>query len=688
MFDQDVWDFTGVVGLPRHLSAGGHIIDFTAIEDLGWRMTSKEYIFALLSPHHDAVRLLPGALRTPLTISTCRSRLRHLRQWLGWLTSRGIRDLADVDQYHCDAFLLWSHHVHNRDGEAVGPTSPEYRLNILTPVKELSAYAELFTAGAYRPGFEPWPGRTVSHVLALGNRGENSTPPVRQDVLQPLLAAAFFVTEELAEHILELRDREREREHAWQQRFDEHRGADGQWAAIARLVRQYVRTGRPLPRTSDEHVRSRLARGWDRHDPLLSVSTKRLAYEAGIRHPLGLKIPADRRAELFAAVDQVGTEHPIARNAAHVSRADGRAKVPWTLPLPGHTRPSWLVQRLRTACLVIVAAVTGMRMSEIVELPVDCRLAPVPVADGLVRYRIKSKRIKGQPHGGTWDEWVVVEQVHHALGLLHRLRDCPTSTHLLEPGPIGFAQRLTSFRAWVNSDDGRRLGLSPIPGDPVNLKMLRRTLALELAHRPGGVLAAKVHLKHISVATTEGYAARPGGSQTLFLTEIAHEESRRNQQLTMQAFEDYRNGIRPSGPGAGDLVAFFESVDRQLDDDPPAPPAVKRTDRELAVLLGKRADTLHLGVANYCWFADPSKALCLKLAGTPFADKPLAGMCDSSRCPQATHHPCHRPAWQDAADTTTAFLGALGRRQTTEKARLRTQTGPRTPGPGRDRRRP
>jgi hypothetical protein len=36
--------------------------------------------------------------------------------------------------------------------------------------------------------------------------------------------------------------------------------------------------------------------------------------------------------------------------------------------------------------------------------------------------------------------------------------------------------------------------------------MLRRKLALSIAHRPGGLLAAKVALKHISVATTEGYA--------------------------------------------------------------------------------------------------------------------------------------------------------------------------------------
>lgn len=82
--------------------------------------------------------------------------------------------------------------------------------------------------------------------------------------------------------------------------------------------------------------------------------------------------------------------------------------------------------------------------------------------------------------------------------------------------------------------------------------MLRRTLAIELAYRPGGLLAAKVHLKHVSVATTEGYAARPGGSQARFLAEIGKEEQHRNLAIVQAEYENYQNGIMPSGPGARD----------------------------------------------------------------------------------------------------------------------------------------
>jgi hypothetical protein len=47
-------------------------------------------------------------------------------------------------------------------------------------------------------------------------------------------------------------------------------------------------------------------------------------------------------------------------------------------------------------------------------------------------------------------------------------------------------------------------------------------------------------------------------------------------------------------------------------------------------------------------------------------------MCDSARCPQATHYPCHRPVWTEHAEQTKTFLGSLGPTRKTERARLQT----------------
>lgn len=213
------------------------------------------------------------------------------------------------------------------------------------------------------------------------------------------------------------------------------------------------------------------------------------------------------------------------------------------------------------------------------------------------------------------------------------------------------------LREWANGPAGQRLGIQPIPDGPINPRTLRRTLALTIAQRPHGLMAARIHLKHISVATTEGYAARPGGHQAAFIADISKEEEAEHLRLTIAAYDDYKRGILPAGQGARELIGTFQSVDRVLGAHESGSATViddRRTER----ILKAKSATLHVGPGNYCWFSDPTKALCLRLAQTPDAEEPLMGMCDSARCSQATHHREHRQVWADNADTTrTVFLG-------------------------------
>lgn len=241
---------------------------------------------------------------------------------------------------------------------------------------------------------------------------------------------------------------------------------------------------------------------------------------------------------------------------------------------------------------------------------------------------------------------------------------------------VGVTPRLERLRSWLKSTGlGARWGLPEIPEGQCSARMLRRKLALSIAHRPGGLLAAKVALKHISVATTEGYAARPGGSQRLFLAEVEEAEEEHHLQLTVEAFRDAQAGRMPAGPGARSLIEAFTLVDAELQEAARTDPRVLEDDAHLESLLRKLAAALHIGPANFYWFRDPAKALCLKLAGTPDATKPLIGMCDSARCPQATHHPCHRPVWARQADTIEDFITnrrvAKGERKRLEPERAR-----------------
>ncbi|MGW3690038.1 hypothetical protein [Streptomyces sp. NPDC005125] len=104
------------------------------------------------------------------------------------------------------------------------------------------------------------------------------------------------------------------------------------------------------------------------------------------------------------------------------------------------------------------------------------------------------------------------------------------------------------------------------------------------------------------------------------------------------------------------MIEAFAQVDAELTEAARSDPKVLNDDAHLESLLRKQAQTLHVGPANFCWFRDPAKALCPRLAETPDATKPLVGMCDSARCPQATHHPCHRPVWAGQAASLTVFI--------------------------------
>ncbi|MFG2860909.1 hypothetical protein [Streptomyces sioyaensis] len=480
--------------------------------------------------------------------------------------------------------------------------------------------------------------------------------------MQPLLAAALYVCQTLGPHLLALPS------HSLAKYVAPNVSGSNWRARIKEVIKGHIESGTPLELLPEFRINTRVSRGWSADDPLLTVNLNALAQEAGIRtFQAGWIAPL--RPVIEQALGAVGVQAGWGKDAALVPRADGTGEVPWTLPLARAQDLHFLTEKVRTACLLVIAAVTGMRSSELMELPVDCALPPVAAGPGRLRYRLASRLIKGQPLGGKREEWVTGKEPHDAAILSAALLgEDSGQTHLY--GRVTFKSRYKNFRNWVNGPEGQRLGLAPIPEDLVNLRRMRRTLAVELAHRPGGLLAAKIHLKHVSVATTEGYAALPGGAQGKFLAEMAEEEQERNKNLTLGVFRSFQNGIMPTGPGARDLIEFFTHVDGKLDDLTGGAPNTKGGDQEVINLLSRRAATLHLSTANYCWFIDPAKALCLKLAGTPGAKKPMAGMCDSSRCPQATHHPCHRPTWASSAENKKVFISSIGRGQKAEKTRL------------------
>ncbi|MFE9429003.1 integrase [Kitasatospora sp. NPDC006697] len=660
-FDEDLWDLSGLAHLPRSIRASAKRLDFTRITDPVFRLTAKEYLFALIAPQHQRVIELPDAFRDSRKPTTCYNALGHLANWLNWLTGQGLGSLTEVLQEHCDAYRTSRR---RRSGD--GPLAPGAMVGVLQPVQYLAFYRDLFTADSYLPGFVPWKGHTVSEVAGWQPGRVNTAPAVPDAVFQPTVAAALYLVETIGPHLAaEFETMLRVHEEGQSGSLLEHL-SPSTYEVLREALEGYVREKVPLPRIDTPRIKVRLTMGWDANDPLLEVNTHRVVHRAVGRGGMARKLVEQTRPLWENALALAGLEEEFGRDAALVPRADDKTPVPWTLPTSAHD-----LRRLHFvvlgACRLVTGALSGMRASELDEISADSPMAPVTVPGGTQRFRLASKLIKGQVLGGVREEWVVLEPAYRAVQLAARLNRASGQERAFAMATMDYIhQRL---REWVNGSDGQRLGLAPIPAGPVNGRMLRRTVALAIAHRPGGLLAAKIQLKHLSVVTTEGYAHRPGGSQAALLSDIEQAEQERNLELTTAAWHDYQQGRMPAGPGARDLIAAFEHIDAELADHTPGAASVLDSDRRLENLLRKQAKHLHLGTANYCWFRDPAKALCLRLAGTPKADKPLAGMCDSARCSQATHHPCHLPVWEGQVADNQVFLGNP-RFPKAEKARL------------------
>ena len=650
IFDSDLWDLTEIKGRPRADDRSAYLWNFANIKNERWRTIAKDLALALLAPTFPLIAELPLAHRTPFKPTTVASYVSQLTRWLNWMTAQGLTSMAEVDTDICNEYLDEARWARCDANSSPRLRMPKTVAGMIKSLQALSFYNDFFEADRYAPGFMPWDGRSPDVVAGVEPVSENATPPIPLELLDPLLANCLYLVDVIGPRLAPVVESWRADPTPWGVRA--RRGlTSAQRIAVLEALDMQRQVGEPMAKATSNLVQRRLNEGWDSDDLLLKLNPYPLIRAAGMK-----RCPPDLleslRVPLEQAVTELGIEGQYARDAEEVPKADNSGSIAWTEPMSGDQLECWW-RYVFGACAVVIAAVSGMRKCELAEI-MPGALNATEIPGGGRRYRLSSKRIKGQPLGGVADEWIVIEEVHRAIALASRLA-LPGDSTLLRSAQINnFAKKQRELAAGPN---GQRLGLAPIPDGPITARMLRRTLSIEMSSRPGGLIATKVHFKHVSIVTTEGYQRRPGGAQAVFHREVQREEQRHRLALVKEAYADYQRGINPSGPGARHLLRAFELVDTELRNHRETPASVLTNDRRIENLLRSSAKTLHIGAANYCWFADPSKALCLKLAGTPAATNPLIGLCDSTRCPQATHHHQHRAVWADTASSVTVFLG-------------------------------
>jgi hypothetical protein len=357
-----------------------------------------------------AVRELPGAFRVPRTVNGCNNKQYELIRWFNWLTDHGVSTLGQVDDHVCESYLAYRRTGGDPDGALVERRSQRGRPGDRRPDPVSGPVQRRPLPGGVPPVRRPSRGRRGRDQ----DTGREQHTPSAGEILQPMLAAALYLVDTIGPHMTAMTCHIKA-ERARISRLPEPRspGMNRLLDAIERRVAE----GRPFNRMPARV--GHIVKYTVDSDLLWEISLRDVAVEAGIGHFRIEWLPTLRPA-LERAVAAVGVAEPYARNAALVARADGHDETPWTLPLSERHARS-VVEVVRTACLLVIAAATGMRASELFELVVGCRLPPEEKAPGLVRYRLAGKVIKHRGHDGEPDEWVVIGEVHRAIQLAEQL---------------------------------------------------------------------------------------------------------------------------------------------------------------------------------------------------------------------------------------------------------------------------
>ena len=222
MFEDDLWDFTAVAGLPNQMSKVSRRFNFTAIASVCWRLVAREQIMAMIAPRLEAVMTLPRAYRTRLHLLTASGRLAELTRFLNWLTRQGVTSLGDLGTSHCEAYLAHRRYLLDDNGHVAGERSPATRRAAAQTIVDLVNHRELFTLDRVPGDLRPWGGAVVGHRRDALRHGAEQNPASPRQRLQPMLAAARYLADTLGPHTIELIKQVRDADRRWSHAHGNH----------------------------------------------------------------------------------------------------------------------------------------------------------------------------------------------------------------------------------------------------------------------------------------------------------------------------------------------------------------------------------------------------------------------------------------------------------------------------------
>jgi len=630
-FGDDVWDVRGFV--PRTTCATR--IDFVTLDDLAGRRTAKEYLYSRI--HRGIPANQCSGTARPMKITRLVGEFNEVRIILAGLSRAGAPRLAEVTREHLDEVLAtWKH-------------SPDAAARLVGVVKHIAAHGEFLTD---RLGITPWPGRPANLVAGRVYSGENATPRIPEDITAPLLQAALFYVETASADLIAARAELTALKAA---RAAHHHGPGGTRTALENFVERRRGAGRGLPAIPSG------AAGHHRDASVLD-GVLQGPNESLIELLAGVRRTRYHRELLAAAGAELGYEQGGLDTAMSPWPATG---MPWRPRLDPFALNSE-VSHLRIACWIVIAYLSGMRDTEVRELARNCAVTETDT-DGRPRHKLRGRVFKNRRLAGDEADWVVLDVVHRAVGVLLSINDDPGHLFAHSAGRRGglltsMSVRLNCFAAHVSElfstaeapflpgyQDGEEAKLWAF-----TTRQFRRTLAWHIAHQPFGVVAGARQYKHAQVVVFEGYA---GTSASGFAAEVEAEQALARLDYIEDLYRDWVRGGDSGGGAAGGVDAEFARIRAELSDLPGTVADRARLRRMLQHLT----TTLHPGVLGDCFYR-PETALCAKRATVPGRPLPMLHTCLS--CPNSRRSSGHLPRLTQAREQAREILAEAATRTT------------------------
>lgn len=608
--DAGSWDLTGLGGPAKGKRAWGRVY-FDKIPD-PWTTLARQLAFCMLNPHHRILRQaeihVRGQSYSPITLRSTVSAIVKMESW------------ARDHKLPCN-FELWSKKDFCAMFEA--QTTEGGRRIIFDLHGRLMNYGRVLSAGP--PPKVVWTKSQKASVFPYSK--VIKTQPIDPDVWKATLNAAVTYVEVFSGDILEgIKKRDR-------------------------LFPEGFQDGRPVP------DRLQLVRRWlaeesnmvPIHPPTKAGSYRtRCDFESSINFRLlSMQVSNSVNSFLFSGKNP---EVAQCREAVVQAAQDGRTVVgglgvtcalingaPWHDDFSPRT-VNVESSHLRTACYIVVAALTLMRDSEVQEIQSDSIVSyygAAAVRSGLWKHR------KNAPKRYWWIHPVAAQAIEVAEEL--SIDDDYIFASTTRTGSTAGFNAPIAIDRFVEhiSNTGKRTGLAPIE-TKIRPHQFRRTMAVIVGQQPGAELALGLILKHattraLSNATSMGYSSPNDAWAREFEFDRADAAAGRHIDEWLASPGTSR---AVAGPGSVEYNKVFDTVQSVSQT---LPTFADRS--ELRALLVGTHPNFRIGPINSC-LGDRDKAACLNALGKddPHRDvDPLS--CTPAVCSQSVVTQAQLPIW-------------------------------------------